>query len=181
MLIIEGQIGEYIDDVIERAISQKPCVIQFNEWKCEVSKYDSEHILRTKYENFKQDERIRYWTPERVAQRDKEIQKQKDQMTKLNDKLSEISTKWELLDWFIECEKISTVNNNVDIEKLIKICDNFNVKPDMNCDSDVNRFNNRSIEYRLDWLLGQSLSCTLSVGCPHGIIHTFVKELKNES
>ncbi len=180
MIVIEGLVGEYLDDVIDRALDYRPCTIKFNNWICSVSNADSHKSIREKWESFQKKEAEEYWTVERLAKKEKKIQEEKEKMSILNDELKLISSKWELLDWFIKCEKISTLNTQVDIDRLKEVCEKLNISSNMNCDDDVERFNKQAVEYRLDWLLGQCLSCTIEIGCPHSVIHNFAEELKNE-
>lgn len=123
-----------------------------------------------------------YWTPERV--KEKEIKEENDRRI-LNihfAKLKNVISLLDLLDWFCELEKVSFIHASLSSEQRIEVlkkCEFFQVQAGMNCiqkNESHEQWEMNDDGFKLKWLLGQALANTMSMGCPHQVIHVFAEK-----
>lgn len=122
-----------------------------------------------------------YWTPEKL--KEKEDREEKDrQILKLHfAEFKNVLSLLDLLDWFCKLSDVSFTHASISQEEKIEVlkkCEFFEVYPNMNCqkpNETHEEWESNSNDYKLKWLLGQALDGTMSIGCPHPMIHNWAK------
>lgn len=126
--------------------------------------------------------RDEYWTPERL--KEKEIREENDRQN-LNNHFSEfknVVSLIDLLNWFCKLSDLSFIHASLSQKQKSEVenkCVEFRVFPGMNClrpGETAEEWKLNSDDYKLKWLLGQALDGTMTIGCPHDLIHTWAKE-----
>jgi hypothetical protein len=187
VMIFEPMCGTYISTACEKAVelansSKEIVYFVFNDLQMIANPGDDSIKLTEEWLSRDQKRRDDYWTPERLQEKlDKESQDVLNLLAHYKT-LSEVNLIEDLIRWFCKLETVSftyallnskqrTILNN-------KCSDEFGIYAGMNCsdESPKGDWDNQTREYKLKWLAGQALDNTLSMGCPHGVIHSFAKK-----
>lgn len=123
-----------------------------------------------------------YWTLERLQEKlNKELEDNLKLQTHFKT-LENVNSLSELIQWFCKLETVSFIHAGLSSDQkqqLVEFCKKeFDITTNMNClhGETKEEWNNHLIDYKISWLAGQALDGTLSIGCPHGIIHKFAKD-----
>ena len=155
---------------------------------------DTADTLIAKWDTEIERRRAAYWTPERLAAKAAEEQAAVTALaehfyTALQGTLapvlrsghgSEEDRLADLVRWFLRLEELSFTYASLgagEREYLVALCADLGITAGMNCSDDEIAWRESSRVHKLQWLLGQCLDGTLSVGCPHQIVHKFAEDL----
>ena len=180
--------GSYILNVCKKAVNlanEKNEVVsfEFNGITVLLSPNDDPEELAEEWFARDNQRKIEYWTPQRLQEKaNKESQ---DFLNIQNhfETLKNVDSRESLIRWFCELEKMSFIHASLNHAQKVLLTEKcmreFGIYSGMNCpDTTVPKggWDDQSREYKLNWLAGQALEGTLSIGCPHGIIHKFAED-----
>ncbi len=179
--------GTYISEACEEAVllanlHNESVGFTFNELEMIANPGDDPNKLTEEWFTKDQKRRDEYWTPERLQEKaDKESQDVLN-LSAHYKTLSGVNSLEDLIRWFCKLETVSFTYASLNSEQRTalsnKCMNEFGVYPGMNCSEAFpeGKWESQSREYKLKWLAGQALYGTLSMGCPHGIVHKFAKD-----
>jgi len=186
-MIFKPMCGTYISEACEEAVllanlHNESVGFTFNELEMIANPSDDPSKLTEEWFTKDQKRRDEYWTPERLQEKADKEQKDLLNLQAHFETLKLVSSIEDLIRWFCKLETLSFCHASLNRDQrkfLVEKCANeFDIYAGMNCSDKLpeGAWQNQSLEYKLKWLAGQALDGTLSVGCPHGIIHKFAKD-----
>jgi len=188
-MIFEPKCGTYISEACEEAVlmanlHNESVGFTFNELEMIVNPGDDSTKLTEEWVAKDQKRRDEYWTPERLQ---KKLDKESQDVLNLSvhyKTLSDVNSLEDLIRWFCKLETVSFTYASLNSEQRTtlsnKCINEFGVYSGMNCSNILpeGEWVLQSREYKLKWLAGQALEGTLSMGCPHGVIHSFAEKFE---
>lgn len=188
-MIFEPMCGTYISKACEEAVSManlhnESVEFTFNGLEMIANPCDDSTKLTEEWFTKDQKRRDDYWTPERLQEK---LDKESQDVLNLSvhyKTLSDVNSLEDLICWFCKLETVSFCHASLNSEQRTTLSNKcmieFGVYSGMNCSDNFTEgeWVNQNREYKLKWLAGQALEGTLSMGCPHGVIHSFAEKFE---
>jgi hypothetical protein len=185
----EPMCGTYIDAACEKAVSianlhNESVEFVFNGLQMIANPGDNSIKLTEEWFTKDQKRRDEYWTPERLQEKSNKESQDVLNLSAHYTTLGSVNSLEDLIRWFCKLETVSFCHASLNSEQRTalsnKCMNEFGVYSGMNCSDALlkGEWVNQSHEYKLKWLAGQALEGTLSMGCPHGVIHSFAEKFE---
>ena len=188
-MIFEPKCGTYInyacgEAVLMANLRNESVEFVFNDLQMIANPGDDPTKLTEEWFTKDQKRRDEYWTPERLQEKSNKESQDVLNILAHYKILSSVNSLEDLIRWFCKLETVSFCHASLNSEQRTtlsnKCINEFGVYSGMNCSDTLpeGEWVNQSREYKLKWLAGQALEGTLSMGCPHGVIHSFVEKFE---
>lgn len=186
----EPTAGQRIENACREAIwrarsANAACTFSFNGIRLTALPTGTPEELEAAYDEKCKRRADAYWTPQRIANRDAEQQRDRD---RLNAHVATLtSLNWDDLpsvcDWLCEFERLKFIHTPCDSGALLAMFAANGLVPCM-CQADDGEDAEvwslrTSTADKWRYLIGQGLDGIAKVGSPHQIIHTFSERLRN--